>query len=579
MTDVATGQGGPPADPAWDEDLPVAEVKTLFTTMGKALRAYQLYDENNPVRHRFVDSLRGDFRTLWPLTDRLVLKVTEEHFLLGETSVYHTENRNDSLAFLFFKDSVREVTFLPGVEEEELLSFLDVLQKARKLVPEGDDLLTVLWEADLQFFLYQYVDLLAEGVALPEAGPGSSPADLQAVLAAAAEDEEQGRSGEAGAEEEQGPQTVSKDDFNPTLYALDPKEMKVLAAELKKEMERDLRSDVLAALLDRLEEPENRERQSEILNILKALLPSFLSRGQIVAATQVLRELRALEDREGSLDEPRLAECREIVHEISAPEAITELIQALFDGTIRASAAQFGAFLQFLEGRALAPLLRSSETVDHKELQAVLRHAVQGIANLDRGAVVKLLEEDDAVLAAGAVRLAGEMQIAEAGPALVGLLAHADPAVRLAAIEAAISLKASITTNALEQTLDDTERDIRIAAVRALGELEHRPAARVLAEILESKEIRIADISEKVAFFEVFGMVAGDDGVDLLSRLLNRKRFLGKREPSEIRAAAALGLGKVGSQAARDALGRASDDDDAVVRSNVHRAMRREGAE
>ena len=89
MTDVATGQGGPPADSGWDEDLPVVEVKTLFTTLGKATRAYQLYDENNPVRQRFVDALRGDFRTLWELTDRLVLKVTEEHFLLGEASIYH----------------------------------------------------------------------------------------------------------------------------------------------------------------------------------------------------------------------------------------------------------------------------------------------------------------------------------------------------------------------------------------------------------------------------------------------------------------------------------------------------------
>ena len=73
-----------------------------------------------------------------------------------------TENRNESLAFLFFKDSVREITFLPGVEEEELVSFLAVLQKARNLKPEGDDLLTVLWEVDLQFFVYKYVDLLAE---------------------------------------------------------------------------------------------------------------------------------------------------------------------------------------------------------------------------------------------------------------------------------------------------------------------------------------------------------------------------------------------------------------------------------
>ena len=362
------------------------------------------------------------------------------------------------------------------------------------------------------------------------------------------------------------------------MYTLDPKEMAVLGAELEKEMERDLRSDVLAALLDRLEEPENRERQSEILEILKALLPSFLSRGQITAATQVFRELRALEDLEGGLDEQRLAECRAIVDEISTPEAISEIIQALFDGTIKASAAQFGAFLQFLGEGALEPLLRASETVGHKELQAVLNDAVQRIADANPDAVVKLLEEEDAVLAAGAVRLVAEREIAEAGRALVGVFGHADLAVRLAAIEAAISLKESMAANVLQQMLADPAVDIRIAAARGLGELAHRPAASTLAEILQGKEIRNADVSEKVAFFEAFGMLAEDDGVALLGGLLNKKRFLGKREPSAIRAAAALGLGKAGSQAARDALDKASDDDDALVRSSVHRAMRGEGA-
>jgi HEAT repeat protein len=366
------------------------------------------------------------------------------------------------------------------------------------------------------------------------------------VLAAAAEDEERAaEAGDAGAPEEQGPQTVSKDDFNPTMYALDPKEMEILGAELKKEMERDLMGDVLAALLDRLEEPENRQRQSEILEILKALLPSFLSRGQITAATQVFRELRALEELEGGFDEQRLAECREIVEEVSTPEVVSELIQALFDGTIKASSAQFGAFLQFLGGGALAPLLRSSKTVDHKKLRTVLRDAVQRIAEANPDAVVKLLEDEDedAVVAGAAVRFASEMQIVEAGPALVGLFTHLDSTVRLAAIEAAISLKAPTAANALQQMLADPAVDIRIAAARGIGRLAHRPAAGALAEIVQGKEIRNADVSEKVAFFEAFGMLADDEGVAILDRLLNSKRFLGKREPSAIRAVAALGLG------------------------------------
>lgn len=571
--EAATGELG------WDEaDLPVDAVRSLFVTLAKAFRAYQLYDENNPVRRRFVDTLRNELAALWSEMDKLVVSIDEDHIYLERAEVYSSETRNDSLAFLFFKDGVRELTFLPGIERDELERFLGVLQKARKLVPEGDDLLTVLWEEELEFLQYQYVDLLAEGIALPEAGPGNSPGELQAALQA--EDEEIAAEAEAaasGGAAPDAPQPVKQDDFNPTLYALDPREMETLRAELQKEVKRDIRSDVLKALFDRLEEPHNRERQSEILGILRSLLPNFLSRGGLVAATNVLRELGRLETVDGVFDEPRRSASMTILDEISAPEAIEELIRALYNGTIRASSAQLGGFLQFLRGGALAPLLRESETVEHKELQKVLRKSVQGIAGRNRPAVLTLLEEGDPVIASAAARLVGEMQITEAGPRLALLLEHADGAVRVAAIEAATALKASVVAGHLEKTLEDPEREVRIAAARALGELRYSPAAKKLSAIVKSKQIRSADITEKLAIFQAFGMTAQGDGVGLLGELLNKKGgILGKKESTEIRAAAALGLGTIGSAEARTALEQATRDEDPVVRSNVNRALRRE---
>ncbi len=581
MTDVTTDgsdQSAPTRE--WVLDEPVGEVHDLFVTLGKAFRAYQLYDENNPVRQRFVESLRKAFQELWAELDHLTLVVEEDRIHLSGQDVYVAESRSDSLAFLFYKDGIREITFLPGLEEEELERFLGVLQRARKLRPEGDDLLTVLWEEDLEYFQYQYVDFLAEGVDLPLPGGGNSEDELRHVLQAESpaepEADEEQQPGRAGQEGQPPPQTVSKEDFNPTLYALDPREMDVLKGEIEKEIQRDLRGDVLAALFDRLEESERPERQSEILGILGTLMPNFLSRGALVGATKVLSELRQLENAEGVFDEKRADEVRTLLDNVSAQETIGELIQALYDGTIRATPQQLASFLEFLRAGALAPLLRAAETVEHRELRAVLRKASQGIASRNRAAVVRLLSEQDPVVASGAARLAGDVQISEAGPALADLLTHPDASVRLAAIEAAVSLRASTVAGALQHTLDDPERDVRIAAARALGALQYRPARGRLARIVSSKEIRSADITEKVAFFEAYGLVAEDHAVELMDKLLNGKGFLGKREPAEVRAAAALALGKVSGAGARAALEKAVQEEDPVVRSAVNRALRSE---
>ncbi|HEX7238854.1 MAG TPA: hypothetical protein VF263_01200, partial [Longimicrobiaceae bacterium] len=129
--------------------------------------------------------------------------------------------------------------------------------------------------------------------------------------------------------------------------------------------------------------------------------------------------------------------------------------------------------------------------------------------------------------------------------------------------------------HALQGALDDGEREVRIAAARALSALRYTPARAALEAAVASKRLlREADLTERIAFFEAFGSVAGEAGVAELDRILNGKSWLGRREDPETRACAALGLSRAGLPAARKALAAASADPDPVVRSAVGRAIR-----
>lgn len=564
----------------WEDptSLPLDRVRDLFVTLAKALRAYQLYDENNPVYKRFVGSLHAAFRDLWDEgVERLPVQVEEDRITWVREEVYRAESRSDSISWLFYKDGVREITFLPGIEDAELETFLSVLQRARSLSPESDDLLTILWEADLAHFQYHYVDVLAESIDGPLLDEHQQP-DLRLVLRGelSADDIPDAASAVEAGEEVPAARTRLTDDFNPTLYSLDAREMEQLRNELDREMARDLRGDVLAALFDRLEEPQNPGRQSEIIGILRTLLPNFLSRGEIRSAADVLEELTDLLEDADVLDDTRREQAVQIVDELSQKESIEELIRALQDGSIRPGPRELSDFLRHLGAGALEPLVRAAEETDEKDLRPVLRDAVKGIATQNHAALLALLDSDDPVVVAGGARLAGRIQLVDAGPRLGELLEHDDEGVQLAAIEAAVSLRASTAASALESALDHPDREIRIAAAKGLGELRYRPGAKSLKSALSGKKIRQADLSEKIAFFEAFGLLAGEEGVAFLDRMLNARGLLGRRESPDLRACAALALGKIKTAPSRRALLAAEREEDPVIRSAVNRALRGE---
>jgi len=586
VTQTSPEQESPASEFALDwndlSNLPTEEVRALFVVLSKALRAQQLYDENNPVYQRFVSQLADALADLWAQMDRLSILVEEDRFMWMGEAVYQSESRSDSLAFLLYKDGVREFTLHQGLETHELVVFLQVLNQARDLRPKGDDLLTILWEKDLKYFTYSYVDVLAEGLdlELPEGGPGFS-GEFDKILREEIPPEKGApESGELAVSREprrQGSGQVTPEDFNPTLYSLSPMEMETVREEIRIEMERDLRGDVLAALFDRVEEPRFPERQLEILQIFRVLLPNFLSRGAFRAAGSVLEEMSRLLTSEEALQEDHKAAVEEILEQVSGDEALRELVQSLEDGSVSPDPEELGKLLRHLRSKALGPLLRGAEKTEDAGIQGTIRAAVAAIAKRFPEALLECLQSEDPAVVAGAVNLVGRMNFGEAAPWVSRLLSHESPRVRLACIGAAKNLGASMALGALREPLFDSEREVRIAAARALGELRYKPAAEPLKSILQSKELRQADLSEQIAFFESYGMIRDPEGVRLLDGFLNRRGFLGRRESGEIRACAALALGKMGTQEALEALERAANEQDPVVRSAVNRALRGEG--
>ena len=79
--------------------------------------------------------------------------------------------------------------------------------------------------------------------------------------------------------------------------------------------------------------------------------------------------------------------------------------------------------------------------------------------------------------------------------------------------------------------------------------------------------------------FELYGSLCGDGGIPFLDEILNPKTGLfSRKEDPELRACAALALGRVGTPKAQASLQKAAGEKDIIVRTAVNRALKVGGA-
>lgn len=585
----------------------VAAIEDALRAFAKALRAIQLYLPNNPTRAAAIEQARAAFRTVWQVANPFEIHVRESSFLWAERTVYlDAERGTDGLPWLLYRDGLRSLRLHSGFESTDLEALLAILHKARTASPDDDDLVTLLWVADLATIEYRHVehgivgDIPAErgmdrlgvagGVARAVAGGGAGGAQNVARLAAPApetstsdehapadEHAPPGARPTTGARATLGegplPGMVRVDDFDSTLYFLDARETTYLQEELTREYAEDHRKLALASLFDVIEGQSLVDAQLEALHVVDELLIEFLTLGDYELVAIALREASTLLRRLVA-DERVVTALRGLSARLSEPAVMSQLLQALDESTHVPVASLLEELFLALRPSALEPLVAWLGVAMASPVRASIERASTRLAGTHTTELARLLEHENEFVVRGALRLAAQLATPAAVPGLARLLRGHDARLRVEALNALGEIASPAALQAVERGIDDSDRDVRVAAFRVIATRAHAAALPRLLDAVRRKESRAADLSEKMALFEAFGSMCGDAGVSELDTLLNARGLLGAREPAELRACAALALGMVASPAAIAALQRAADTKDVVVRSAVARAMR-----
>ena len=545
-----------------EEEALVKEMRDFFVAFVKTIRSAQLYVRGNPIVHQFMEDLGNRLRSVWDRLSSVSFTIYESEIRWRNSPVYAQKlGAQENLAFQLYRDGIRRIEFLPGIEEEELRQFIEVLRLSKLLKGEEDDLLTLLWNNDFRFIRYEYVDALGE----------------EAPVADVDFKEQAGTQLPTLPELELSPEVQTptlREDFEPSLYFLDETEVAHLQQELRREWDRPTKRDVVTAVLDQFEMGDE-ERRGEIFRALQQMLPRVLAEGSFDLAAFILLELKSVVERKQNPE--AASQVDSIISELSQPIVLEQLIRVLEDETVEPSSESLATLFSALRPEALVSLVRALQTVVRPKARELLSATLDRLATANEEAIASLVRSEDPQVAVEAVRIVGRLKMASAVDAVGSLLKRPEPELRLVAVEALIEMRTSRAGAPLLAALEDESRDVRVAAARGVAELKYSPGAKRLEQYITSKVMQKTDLTEQLAFFEAYARAAGQKGAQLLRRLLNGRRFLWFRYPTEVRACAARALGIVGGADAEKALTAAERDRDPMVMSAVHAARRQPG--
>jgi hypothetical protein len=557
------------------EILSASQVAELINGLVKALRAYHMYLPNNPIYQRATENLRIAFLPVWAALDQLVLTVAETDFIWEDQVVYHQMTKSESLAWGLFKDGMRSLTICRNAELEELPRFLEMINRARFLPADaGDDLLTLLWEQEFELIQYKFIEFFGEG-------GGSLPEQSGSYATSGGAQDPAARQRHAQAAEEAPPRpkgVVDLDEFDSTLYFLDENEINQVVREVEQEYTRDVCGASLSVLFDLFELQTEPEIRSEILTVVEHLFPTFLTARDFRTAAGILRECRQLAQRTSGLTAEQVQRLEGFVAKLSEAAIVSQLLQSIDEAPALAGDAHVTDLMRELRASALESVLTWIPNLSSAPLRTVLEGVADRLAETYPSEVLRILKDPESPALAPVVTLCGRLGLHQTVPGLGETVAHPLAAVRLASVQALAQLATPAAMALIDKALDDDDRGIRLAAVRVVGSRGYKGAQRRVEAIVLGKAVKEMDLTEKMAFFEAYGAIAGASGLKPLSALLLPRGMLRMKESSEVRACAAIAIGKIRTPEAREVLQRAADDKDLVVRNAVSRALRETGS-
>jgi HEAT repeat protein len=556
--------------PAQDATLKAAA--GWISQLARTLKTCRLYDARNPTVVRFREELGRALQRVLNEHGELRYRFTSDDVFFEDESLYPARSRDDNLALAFYRDGVRAINFIPGIEPGELQQLIDCVLQVTGQNQTDDDLITLLWEVQLPHVEVDYVPAEGDsgGVAGEDDGAPLLPWPTAASVEEGASATEQAAAEEAAAsggsrsdDWSAGESTIEIEAGFEELNALAASELERYAGQYEAERQTSTVSTALGVARAYLVAGAAPDDPGELSRFLPRVLRQAVAHGRWLEAREALQMLRAAGAAEWSAET--------FVQELLQPISIASAVE-LLDRQDTPVVLEYIALARELGEPAVDWLnLVLAESQDKRHRRQI-SEAIADLCRVNPERLAPWISDPRWFVVRNVVQILGEI----GGIAVVSLLRsaarHPDVRVRQDVVSALAGVELKHARPVLLKMLEGADARIFSAVLHQLSGERDPGTARYLLQMLQDPEFEQRPVEEKRAIHLALSSVAGDEVVSDLEAELHKGNWFGGGLDDQRRAIARI-LARIGTRLARMVLERGAQSRRAPLRKACEDAL------
>ena len=558
-----------------DEELILA--RDLTSAFIKAIKAFRFYPTDNPTLKGFLDQVLNKFKFFLNKYQSFVMKVGEYNLSFKGKVLYENRDVKTSIAFLVYKDGLREIRFMKGLEEWEVQGIIDIFKQSESINQLEDDIVTLMWERDFVHISFMATDEFLEEtpVIIPD---NIDQFRKNLVFKPLAHQVEVDLAEEGSGEGVDLDVLLSKVIEEPLpfvadrrVYFLTPDEVEGLRKDVEAEADPVFVFNIMDILFEILALEKEQEPYQDAVNTLIKVLDAFLTLGDFTKAADLLKRVYIIL-KTYDLEDWQIEGIRKIIVEAGEEVRIDRIGRVLEREEGRLE--DVNAYLSLLQKNSIKPLIKLLGELKNSKTRRVFCDALPEIGKNAIEVFTPFMDDRRWYLVRNIIYILGRIGKEQSLPYIQKALNHEDLRVKREAIQALGLIGGQKAIGILVRALTDNDVRIRCMAAINLGKGGKKAGLVPLLEVVQSKDFYKKEPAEIKAFFNAIGMVGSNEAIPVLQQLLERKSWFGRGKTDEVRMGAADAMVMIGTPEAKAILEAGKNSKDESIRDACTHALR-----